>query len=172
MFQYYRESRMRFGNVFLLVTGLVVSSCRDADSEAFFHARLPAPFSIDMLTVTVTDGSTVRTLTTPDFERMSSVQFDGRMIPIASSGRAHISVVLRASGDVVSSGSLEVALRADRLWAFTIQPDTADPRRYSMGPPTTLVVFPIAMSHRTVQADSLYVYWSATSRSERGTVIY
>ena len=132
------------------------------EARVGIQAYLPDPFRIEWLKVTVEENGRRHQVEARDYERFGT-QYNGPTFETRTSGTLRVSYVLtHPTGGEISSGLVELDLRADWGWGVTIHADTANPERMCFGCIGSRA-FALAPAFRIPAADSVYVVWGGNS---------
>lgn len=138
--------------VFLAALGC---SMTGDEAHARVHYSQGGKLPRELLTVTVTDPMGIRTLRGSDIGASWS---DGRQFPTATSGSLQLAFRFAAGSVVASEGAVEVPLRTDWSYDFTLSVDSLDPTRYCLGCMGHRA-FPLDAAYRGSPRDSVWLVW-------------
>lgn len=145
---------LRLFSVFVLLTALGCFTGGD-EAHATVHYSQGGLLPRELLTVTVTDPSGIRTLRGSDIGADWS---DGRQFTTATSGSLQVAFRFAAGSVVASEGAVEVPLRTDWTYDFTLSVDSLDPTRFCIGCMGHRA-FPLDAAYRVSPRDSVWLVW-------------
>jgi hypothetical protein len=143
-----------------------LSGCGD-EARIRVSARLVAPLTLEMLTVTVRDGHRVVHWAGADFKTGTDDPIPSSPeVETATSGPdLEISFRLESAGAVLSTGTVVLPRRTDWRWGVTVSAATTSPEAGCFGCFGSRA-FDLAQAFRTPGRDSIWVVWSGNSISD------
>lgn len=154
-----------FAFVLVFLAALGCSTGGD-EAHATVHYSQGGQLPRELLTVTVTDPLGIRTLRGSDIGASWS---DGRRFATATSGSLQVAFRFAAGSVVASEGAIEVPLRTDWSYDFTLSVDSLDPTRLCFGCMGSRA-FPLDAAYRGSPRDSVWLVWGGNYI--RNPVIY
>jgi hypothetical protein len=147
---------------------LALSACGD-EARFSVSARLVAPLTLEMLTVTVRDRDRVVHWAGPDFRTGTDDPTPSTPeVQTATSGPdLEVSFRLESAGAVLSTGTVVLPRRSDWRWHVTVWAATTNPEEGCFGCFGSSG-FDLAEPFRTPGRDSIWVVWSGNSISGPG----
>lgn len=151
--------------VLVLVAALGCTTAGD-DAHVTVHYSQGGQLSRELLTVTITDPAGSRTLRASD---IGASWNDGRRLSTATSGPLRVAFRFAAGSVVASEGAVEVPLRMDWGYDFTLSVDSLDPTRLCIGCMGRRA-FALDPAYRASARDSVWLVWGGNYLSN--PVIY
>ncbi|HET7188479.1 MAG TPA: hypothetical protein VFI52_10000 [Gemmatimonadaceae bacterium] len=135
----------------------VVLACSTGgdDARVRVHYSQGGQLPRELLTVTITDPVGSRTLSGPDIGASWS---EGREFATATSGSLHLAFKFAGGSVVASEGAVDVPLRTDWSYDFTLSVDSLDPTRFCIGCMGHRA-FPLDAAYRVSPRDSVWLVW-------------
>lgn len=150
----------------LTMLTLALSACGE-EARIRVSAALAEPLTIEMLTVTIRDGSRVLQWTGSDFRTGidQPVPSTPRVETATSGPDLEVSFHLENAGSVLSTGTVVLPRRSDWGWGVTILAATTSPEEGCFGCFGSKA-FDLAETFRTPERDSIWLVWGGNSLSD------
>ncbi len=138
-----------------MFAGLGPLACAGEEARVSVQYFEVAPLPRDLLTVTLADGASTRTLRGADIGTNGR---EGRVLSTRTAGTLRVGFRFAAGQTVASEGAVELPLRPDWHYGIAFHVDSLDPKRGCFGCQGSRA-FPLAAAHRRGVRDSLWVVW-------------
>jgi hypothetical protein len=157
---------MRRYRLWLPLCAFALGACGE-DARISVSAALDAPFTLDMLTVTVVDVTRVVQFTGADFRTDANhpTPTTPEVETRTSGPDLQVSYIINNADQVVSVGEVTLPRRSDWRWHVSIAAATTDPQEGCFGCFGSKA-FALAQSFRAPQRDSIWLVWSGNSISD------
>ena len=139
----------------LLVVALGPLACAGEQARVSVQYFEVVPLPRDLLTVTLADGGSTRTLRGADIGTNGS---EGRVLSTRTTGTLRVGFRFASAQTVVSEGAVELPLRPDWHHGIAFHVDSLNPMRGCFGCQGARA-FPLAAAYRRGAGDSLWVVW-------------
>ena len=147
--------RGRRGLLPLLVLGLGPLACAGEQARVSVQYFAVAALPHELLTVTLADGGSTRTLRGADIGANGR---EGRVLSTRTEGTLRVGFRFATGQTVASEGAVELPLRPDWQYGVTFHVDSLNPTRGCFGCQGSRA-FALAAAHRRGARDSLWVVW-------------